>query len=444
MAGENKMIVELFTNLFQAFMFITFLYLYFDKPQSKLKRRLAYWGYVSAMFMFCSAFTLTGKMTGSDFYYFDSLVGMLTLVSYSVLFLKGKLYMRIIMPVFAFVINAIISYTFSYVLIFFTGISVEEFFTMSTNSRYTALFVINTATALLLWLVLKLNPKKVQLLGLFEVAAFTAIPLLCTVILYCCMFIYQAAAFSDNILVYLMICCFSMIVIAVLIYFLLMRLSKANFEKTELLLNTQRNKLYEASTLATNRQIEKISNEKHDIKNKIRALEQLIESGSYKEAISLCRETTVSLKSAFTPINTDNPTLNAIINVELEKACSSNIDFTVDIAHNLSFLSTGDTVSLIGNLCDNAIDYLVSKPQLNGKIHLKIKTHINFCIITCVNTTDGCVLKENPQLVTSKEDSFNHGRGLSILRKIAKDHDGDLLINEQDNQIYVSIVLSTN
>ncbi len=436
------MMVELFTNLFQAFTFITFLYLYFDKPESKLKRRLAYWGYVSAMFMLCSAFTLTGKMTGSDFYYFDSLVGVLTLVSYSVLFLKGKLYMRIIMPVFAFVINAIISYTFSYVLIFFTGTSVEEFFTMSTNSRYTALFVINIATALLLWLVLKLNPMKVQLLGLFEVVAFTAIPLLCTVILYCCMFIYQAAAFNDNILVYLMICCFSMVVIAVMIYFLLIHLSKANREKTELLLNTQRNTLYEASTLATNRQIEKISNEKHDIKNKIRTLENLIENGSYNEAISLCRETTMLLKSTFTPIHTDNPTLNAIVNVELEKAASCQVDFAVDISHNLSFLSSGDTVSLIGNLCDNAIDYLVSKPQLSQKMLLKIKNHLNFCIITCLNTTDGCVLKENPQLATSKKDSFNHGRGLAILRKIAKDRDGDLLIKEHNNQISVSIVLS--
>jgi len=444
MAGENKMIglaVELLTNLFQAFLFITFLFLYFDKPQSKLKRRLAYWGYVTAMFLLCSVFTFTGKITGSDFFYLDSLLGLLTLISYSVFFLKGKLYMRVIMPVFAFVINAIVSYTFSYVLIFFTGTSVDQFFTMSTNSRYTALFVINSTTALLLWLVLKLNPMRVQLSGLFEIASFTAIPVLCTVILYCCMFIYQTADFKDSILVYLMICCLSMAIIAVLIYFLLMRLSKANAAKTELLLTAQRSKLYEASTLATNNQIEKISNEKHDIKNKISTLEKLIENGSYTDAITLCRETTASLKSAYTPICSDNTILNAIINVELEKASSSQIDFSVDIANTLKFLNSADTVSLIGNLCDNAIDYLSSMPVEERQMSLKINTHLSFCIVTCKNKTDGNVLKGNPHLATTKKDSLSHGKGLAILKKIAKDHDGDLVIKESPDHISISAIL---
>lgn len=444
MVGEIQMIgmaVELFTNLFQAFMFITFLYLYFNKPESKLKRRLSYWGYVTAMFTVCSVFTFSGKMTGSDFFYLDSLIGVLILISYSVLFLKGKLYMRIIMPVFAFAINAIISYTFSYVLVFFTGTSLEQFFTMSTNSRYTALFVINIATALLLWLVLKLNPKKIQLLGVFEVAAFTSIPLLCTVILYCCMFIYQAAAFNDNILGYLIVCCFSMVIIAVLIYFLLIRLSKANAVKTELLLNAQRAELYEKSTLATNNQIERIVSEKHDIKNKISTLQKLIENGSYEDAVNLCRETTASLKSAYTPIYSDNPILNAILNVELEKAASSKIDFSVDIANTLKFLSSADTVSLIGNLCDNAIEYLSRNNFDNKQISLKIRTHLNFCIVTCKNTTNGNVLKENPNLTTVKKDETNHGKGLAILKKIVKEHDGDLIIKEHESYISISAVL---
>lgn len=54
MAGENQMMgiaIELLTNLYQAFMFSTFLYLYFDKPESKLKRRLSYWGYVTILLL---------------------------------------------------------------------------------------------------------------------------------------------------------------------------------------------------------------------------------------------------------------------------------------------------------------------------------------------------------------------------------------------------------
>ncbi|MBQ7809364.1 MAG: hypothetical protein IJ346_00160 [Clostridia bacterium] len=235
------MAVELLTNLYQAFMFTTFLYLYFEKPESKLNRRLAYWGYVTILFVFCSFFTLTGLHTG--IYYLDSLLCIATLISYCVLFLKGKIYMRIIIPVFAFGINAFVSYTTSYLLVFFTGISAEEFFTVSTYSRYTILVTVNVVTALLLWLVLKLKPSNIQLLGIFEVIAFALIPILCTVILYCCMFIYQSADFNDNVLAYLLICCLCMIIIAVLIYLLLLRLSKANTAKTQLLLAAQRSEL---------------------------------------------------------------------------------------------------------------------------------------------------------------------------------------------------------
>ena len=442
MVGESKMIgmaVELLTNLYQAFMFTTFLYLYFEKPESKLNRRLAYWGYVTILFVFCSFFTLTGLHTG--IYYLDSLLCISTLISYCVLFLKGKIYMRIIIPVFAFGINAFVSYTTSYLLVFFTGISAEEFFTVSTYSRYTILVTVNVVTALLLWLVLKLKPSNIQLLGIFEVIAFALIPILCTVILYCCMFIYQSADFNDNVLAYLLICCLCMIIIAVLIYLLLLRLSKANTAKTQLLLAAQRSELYEKSIIASNMQIEKIVSEKHDIKNKISTLEKLIENGSYDDAVNLCRETTDSLKSAYSPIYSDNPILNAIVNVELEKATNSKIDFSVDIANTLKFLSSADTVSLIGNLCDNAIEYLNRSDFEKKQIILKIRTHLSFCIITCKNTTDGNVFKENPCLTSTKNDNTNHGKGLSILRKMVKEYDGDLVIKEHDDSISISAIL---
>ncbi|MBQ7809365.1 MAG: GHKL domain-containing protein [Clostridia bacterium] len=188
-------------------------------------------------------------------------------------------------------------------------------------------------------------------------------------------------------------------------------------------------------------QLEKIVSEKHDIKNKISTLEKLIENGSYNDAVNLCRETTDSLKSAYSPIYSDNPILNAIVNVELEKAANSKIDFSVDIANTLKFLSSADTVSLIGNLCDNAIEYLNRNNFEKKQINLKIRTHLSFCIITCKNTTDGNVLKENPNLTTVKKDETNHGKGLAILRKMVKEYDGDLVIKEHDDSISISAIL---
>lgn len=443
MDGENQMIVELFTNLFQGVMFAGFLYLYFEKPEKRLLRILPFLGCVASLFAICSFFSLSGLHTGVECYFIDSLLCIGALLAYSLIFLKGKLYLRVIMPLFSFGINALVSYTFSYSVPFFTGVPIEALFTVSTYTRYFAIAVVNLTSALLLWLALRLNPKKILLSSKVETIAFAVIPVLCMVILYSCLFVIHLANYNDAILIYLLIICISMILISALTVILLMRISKANTVKTELLLTSQREKLYEQSTLATNSRIEKISNIKHDIKNKFSTLEKLIEDGNYSEAAQLCKESSLTLNSEYTPIHSDNPVLNAIVNVELEKAASSNIDFAVDIAHTLDFLSSSDAVSLIGNLCDNAIEYLSLQPAGNRQMVLKIHTHLNFCIITCKNETDGNVLKNNPQLVTGKADKTAHGQGLSILRRIAKNYDGDVVIKEEKGFLSVSVILST-
>lgn len=437
------MIIELLTNLFQGIMFTGFLYFYFDKSEKKLPRILPFFGSVFALFVICSFFTLSGMHTGVECYFIDSVLCISAMLAYSLIFLKGKLYLRIIMPLFSFGINALVSYTFSYIVPLISGVPLEEFFTVSTYARYFAIAVVNLTTALLLWLVLRLSPKNILLSSKVETVAFAVIPVLCMVILYCCMFIIQLANYSETIMIYLLIICISMVLIAALIGILLVRISKVNAVKTELLLTSQREKLYEQSTLATNSRIEKISRVKHDIKNKISTLEKLIENESYGDALNLCRETTLGLNTEYTPIYSDNPVLNAIVNVELEKASFCGIDFSADIANTLEFLSSSDTVSLIGNLCDNAIEYLMTQPESSRQMALKIHTHLNFCIVTCKNKTDGNVLKSNPRLVTGKADKDSHGRGLSILKRIAKAYDGDLVIKEEKGFLSVSAILST-
>jgi len=433
--------IELLTNLFQSVMFAGFLYLFFEKPQGKLRRILPLIGCAFSLFMVCNVFTLMGLHTGVDSFYLDAVLCLSCMVLYCLLFLKGKIYLRIIMPLFAFGINALVSYSFSYIVSFFSGVSAEDFFTISSYSRYTALAVVNMTTLLLLWLALRLNPKKIQLCGAFEIIAFSLIPLLCMVILYCCMFVFQISDFNDSILIYLVICCVSMVIIAVLIYLLLIRISKANTAQIQLMLTTQREKLYEESILASNEQIEKIAFIKHDMKNKLSSLEILMAEGNTEAALNLCRETTQQLRSTFTPICTPNPTLNAIINVEMEKAASLNIDFSVDISDSMNNISSANIVSLIGNLCDNAIEYMESHDVSNPYVGLKIHSNLNFCVISCQNSILGSVLADNKNLVTSKEDNENHGKGLSIIKRIANEYNGNVMISEENGFFAVSVML---
>lgn len=435
------LIVELFTNLFQAVMFIGFLYLFFDKPEGKLKRLLPFLGGVLAFFSVSSYLILTDTYISASTYYLDSLTYIIIFEIYALIFLRGKLYLRIIMPIIDFGVNALVSYSFGYVASFISGIPLEESLVDSTGFRYFCIAVVNLTSALLLWLILHIGSKRIRLSGISEVTAFTVIPLLCMVILYCSFFIYQESGFNNSILLYVLFSCFVMVCIAILTCVMLVRISKANAIKTEFLLIKQKEKLYEENTIATNNQIEKISRIKHDMKNKLMSLKGLIIEGNLDQAVNLCDGTSEQLNATYTPINSSNPILNAIVNVELEKATSFGIDFSVIIMETLSQISSADTVSLIGNLCDNAIEYLSTQPKEIRKMELQIYSRANYYIVTCKNKISQSVLTNNPKLATTKSDKSNHGIGISIIKRISKDYNGEVFFNEENDYFIISVML---
>ena len=260
--------------------------------------------------------------------------------------------------------------------------------------------------------------------------------------MYCNFFAYQVSGFDSAVLPYLLTICVVIITIAIITCAMLVRISKANEMKTEYLLTAQREKLYEDSIMASHEQIEKISCIKHETKNKMSSIKKLILEQNTEEAVELCDITLNNLKATYTPISTNNPVLNAIVNVELERASSSGIDFSVNISDTLSKLPSADTISLVGNLCDNAMEYLVTQPKELREMKLHIRSHLNFYIITCSNRISSSVLQSNPELSTTKEDKQSHGKGMSILKDIAKNHNGDVTYDEEDGYLSVSVVVN--
>jgi len=50
-------------------------------------------------------------------------------------------------------------------------------------------------------------------------------------------------------------------------------------------------------------------------------------------------------------------------------------------------------------------------------------------------------LSKNPLLHTDKADKKNHGKGISIVKSIAKKYGGDVVISEKNNEFIVSVIL---
>lgn len=441
MDGEKQVTIEVITNLFQSVMFTGFLYLFFDKPKGMLMKVIPFISMVLVMFVNLTYFTYAGENAIGQSFYLDSLIYVALMETYSIVFLRGKLYQRIIMPLIAFALNAVVSYSFSYFVSLITGIPYEESLVVSSTFRYLCIVAVNLTTALLLWLLVRFGSERIRLVGAYEVTSFAIIPVLGTIILYCLFFIFNVTGYNDSVLVYLLIISLCVMVIAALSWIMIIHISRANQAKTELLLTTQREKLYEKSILDSNDQIEKISSTKHEMSNRMRTLEILISEGNYEQAMAICHDTMSHLEATYTPVHTDNPVLNAILNVAQEKAARHKIDFVIEVTDTLADLVSSDTVSLVGNLCDNAIEYLSDKPEEIRRMRLSIRSHLDYCLISCTNCIETSVLGTNPQFLTAKSDKTNHGKGIKILRRIAAEYEGVVKFEEDERNITVTVVL---
>lgn len=440
MDGEQKMtvglVVEIAVNLVQQLLFIGFLYLFFDKSENKAKNVAAFTATVLILFTMANYFTFN-EMT---FNHMDAVITIVVMLVYSVFFLKGELYLRIIIPLVAFGLNTLIS-LLSLFLFNLIGLnSFEESLAFSTSFRYLYLIVVNITYAFVLWLILRIRKKNITLSNKYDIFAFIVIPILCMLAMYTDVFIYQIVNFDSHILILIIINVFVLVFVSVMVWFLLIKISNDNQIKTDLLLSNQREEMYKASVISTNEQIEKLSKIKHDIKNNALTISALIEEGEYQKATKIC-DSIAKSTSNNSPIHCQNPVLNAILNVEIDKANSKRIDFLYNISDTLSFVDDADVVSIIGNLCDNAIEYLSTISVESRKIEISISVYRDFCYITCHNTITSSVLEHNPKLYTSKDDNLLHGKGLKILRSVAEKYAGEIMVKEENDEFLVSVII---
>ncbi len=431
------LVVEIAFNLIQQLMFIGFLYLFFDKGENKIKNILAFWISVLLLFTMANYFTFN-EMTLN---HLDSIITIVVMLVYSIFFLKGELYLRIIIPIIAFGLNMLISYLNLFVMSTFGDVPFVEAITFSSSFRYMYLTVANLLYLVALLIILRIGKRKIQVVSKVEIIAFIIVAAALYTGSLSTMIFYKQLINNEELTPYIIIVLVSLFVSAGVFWFLLLKISKDNQVKTDLLLSRQREEMYRESVISSSEQIRLVSEIKHDMKNNLSSIYSLIDNGQYDDAKRLCLDCSDSIAKVYTPINTDNPTLNAILNVEIEKARQIDISFSYTVTDSLDFVSATDVVSIIGNLCDNAIEYLSAIDKSQRKMSLEITVKNDYRIIMCRNTILSSVLSVNPDMKTTKNDETLHGKGLSILRSIAEKYNGTLSYQEDDDSLEVTLVI---
>lgn len=431
-------VFEITVNLLQSIYFVGFFLLFLGGKFSTRKNIILLSIFIALNFAFLTYFTYNQP----NIVMLDMFIGIILYEIYCITCLKGELAIKLILPFIVSLINTIISYGFVYSSSIISGVTFEELITKSSLFRYLFVILANLTTMVVLFIMWRTKAKAYSLKKVSNVIAFVAIPLLAMMILYITMYVMILTNFQSNIIILLSIICVSMIVIAGIVWFMIARINKDNEIKTKLLLSEQKANLYKQNIISSNSQIETIKLLKHDMKNNISCIDALIEEENYDEAHNICHSLTNKYTSIGTIVNTENYLLNAVLNVEIEKAKSYGIPVKLSITNDLKmFKNSSDIISLIGNILDNAISYLSKNKVKNNEINFSTGYEGSYSVIKCRNNILDSVLFNNPSLKTDKKDKDNHGKGITIINSIAHKFNGDVIIKERNKEFIITVIL---
>lgn len=431
-------VFEITVNLLQSIYFVGFFLLFLGGKFPTRKNIILLSIFIALNFAVLTYFTYNHP----NIVMLDMFIGIILYEIYCITCLKGELAIKLILPFIVSLINTIISYGFVYSSPIIAGVTFEELITKSSLFRYLFVILANLSTMVVLFIMWRTKAKAYSLKKVSNVIAFVAIPLLAMMILYITMYVMILTNFQSNIIILLSIICVSMIVIAGIVWFMIARINKDNEIKTKLLLSEQKANLYKQNIISSNSQIETIKLLKHDMKNNISCIDALIEEENYDEAHNICHSLTNKYTSIGTIVNTENYLLNAVLNVEIEKAKNYGIPVKISITNDLKmFKNSSDIISLIGNILDNAISYLSKNKVKNNEINFSTGYEGSYSVIKCRNNILVSVLFNNPSLKTDKKDKDNHGKGITIINSIAHKYNGDVIIKERNKEFIITVIL---
>ena len=182
---------------------------------------------------------------------------------------------------------------------------------------------------------------------------------------------------------------------------------------------------------------------RHDMRNHVSALKQLVEQGDREEAVRYLDAFAEDVTGG-SYADTGNPVFDSILNYKLSAAkdLGANLTFEIAVPEGLE-IEPFDISVLLGNLLDNANEALANSPEKNMEIQIRMDRGLLYIHIS--NSYDGntqkAVLNGREIYQTRKEDKQLHGFGLQSITKVVEKYHGVIETDDSNGRFTVDIML---
>ncbi|MBQ7012638.1 MAG: GHKL domain-containing protein [Oscillospiraceae bacterium] len=229
-----------------------------------------------------------------------------------------------------------------------------------------------------------------------------------------------------------------------IIFVFIRKLNVANQKETEHKMKIFQIQQQEQDIRRLDKQYQEIAIFRHDIRNQMRCVHDLIAQKEYEKAQSYI-ETMLDRNSTSAPlqIHCSSSVVNAVINAQFQKASEYEIICSARIVTEVLPESEYDLSIILSNLLDNAREACQKQTGVR-KMILSVSELGAYYRIIVKNTIAESVLRKNHRLMTAKSDRGRHGWGLKSVREIASSYNGTMDIFEEEDMFVVSILMMKN
>ena len=169
---------------------------------------------------------------------------------------------------------------------------------------------------------------------------------------------------------------------------------------------------------------------RHDIRNHIAVVKNLLQSGKLEEAVSYMEDMDDMAEKMSFPCSTNNPVVDILVGNKLGIAKSMGID--VDCSLLLPYpcsLKDIDICIILSNALDNAIQAVKRLDAgMEKYIHVSGRIQGDFLMMEIENSFHG-------------KGAFKKGTGLSNVKKVAEKYGGAMSIETQENKFVLHVLL---
>lgn len=254
-------------------------------------------------------------------------------------------------------------------------------------------------------------------------------------VIVCCFMVYRSDNSYEMNVIYTFIAMAGIIIINVISVFLLIMEQKLYEQKMrqQVMLGAYQQKKKDIESILDMQ--EQNSKQRHDIKNVLILIRELINDEQYAKATEMLDKYSTGQKNInLAEIISNNIVLNYLLNRKINQCHDSGIDMGCYVLGDITGVDDMDLYILLENLCDNAIE--AAAQSNNPAIKLQISEDNGNLCIYIGNTTSGNVLRSNPDMNTTKKDKSMHGFGIMNIRDIIDKYNGTINYEQQgDNYL---------